>query len=112
MFYYPDMKHTLIGILLLMWANHYDSADGQLARLTGQKTQWGRMLDGFAGDIWFFTIYAAICLRLMDQPMPFHIGDGMHWGIFIWILAAFRALFVIVNNVHWRIIIVIFIYIF
>ena len=24
MFYYPDMKHTLIGILLLMWANHYD----------------------------------------------------------------------------------------
>ena len=40
MFYYPDMKHTLLGILLLMWANHYDSADGQLARLTGQKTQW------------------------------------------------------------------------
>ena len=66
---------------------YYDSADGQLARLTGQKTQWGRMLDGFAGDIWFFTIYAAICLRLMNQPMPFHIGDGMHWGIFIWILA-------------------------
>ena len=31
MFYYPDMKHTVIGILLLMWANHYDSADGQLA---------------------------------------------------------------------------------
>ena len=28
------MKHTLLGILLLMWANHYDSADGQLARLT------------------------------------------------------------------------------
>ena len=46
MFYYPDMTHTLIGIFLLMWANHYDSADGQLARLTGQKTQWGRMLDG------------------------------------------------------------------
>jgi hypothetical protein len=22
MFYYPDMKHTLLGILLLMWANH------------------------------------------------------------------------------------------
>ncbi len=91
MFYYPDMKHTLIGILLLMWANHYDSADGQLARLTGQKTQWGRMLDGFAGDLWFFTIYVAICLRLMNQSMPFHIGDGMHWGIFIWILAAFSG---------------------
>lgn len=50
------MKHTLIGIFLLMWANHYDSCDGQLARLTGKKTRWGRMLDGFAGDLWFFTI--------------------------------------------------------
>ena len=29
MFYYPDMTHTLIGIFLLMWANHYDSCDGQ-----------------------------------------------------------------------------------
>ena len=50
MFYYPDMTHTLIGIFLLMWANHYDSCDGQLARMTGKKTRWGRMLDGFAGD--------------------------------------------------------------
>lgn len=37
MFYYPDLKHTLIGIFLLIWANHYDSCDGQLARLTGKK---------------------------------------------------------------------------
>ena len=99
MFYYPDMKHTLLGILLLMWANHYDSADGQLARLTGQKTQWGRMLDGSAGDIWFFTIPAAICLRLMNQPMPFHTGDRQaSIGVFLfgyWLL--FRVLFVIAN---------------
>jgi phosphatidylglycerophosphate synthase len=85
MFYYPDMKHTLIGIFLLMWANHYDSADGQLARLTGQKTQWGRMLDGFAGDLWFITIYAAICLRLMNQSIPFY--PSWNWGVCIWILA-------------------------
>ena len=71
MFYFPDMKHTLIGIFLLMWANHYDSCDGQLARMTGKKTRWGRMLDGFAGDLWFFTICVAICLRLTNQPMPF-----------------------------------------
>lgn len=87
MFYFPDLKYTLIGIGLLMWANHYDSADGQLARMTGQKTQWGRMLDGFAGDLWFFSIYAAICLRLMNQPIPFMEGDTT-WGIFIWLLAA------------------------
>lgn len=37
MFYYPDMKHTLIGILLLMWANHYDSADANWHGLQDRK---------------------------------------------------------------------------
>ena len=93
MFYFPDMKHTLIGIVLLVWANHYDSCDGQLARLTGQKTRWGRMLDGFAGDLWFISIYVAICLRLMGQPLPFSIGadGGWKWGILIWIIAIFSG---------------------
>ena len=81
MFYFPDMPHTVCGILLLMWANFYDSADGQLARLTGKKTRWGRMLDGFAGDIWFFCIYLAICLRLTPQ-----------WGFWIWLIAALSGL--------------------
>ena len=85
MFYYPDMTHTVIGILLLIWANLYDSADGQLARMTGQKTRWGRILDGFAGDVWFFTIYAAICLRLQGQHIPL---TDINWGIWIWLLAA------------------------
>lgn len=85
MFYFPDMTHTVIGILLLVWANLYDSADGQLARMTGQKTRWGRILDGFAGDVWFFTIYAAICLRLQGENIPF---TQMHWGIIIWLVAA------------------------
>ena len=89
MFYFPDMKHTITGIVLLMWANHYDSCDGQLARMTGKKTRWGRMLDGFAGDLWFISIYAAICLRLTFQPLPFGIGaeHGTIWGIGIWALA-------------------------
>lgn len=94
MFYYPDLTHTLIGILLLMWANHYDSCDGQLARMTGKKTLWGRMLDGFAGDLWFFSIYFFICLRLTGQPLPFGItiGDQSTWGIYIWLLAAVAGL--------------------
>lgn len=93
MFYYPDMTHTLIGIFLLMWANHYDSCDGQLARMTGKKTRWGRMLDGFAGDLWFITIYVAICLRLMNQPLPFHLGEasGQTWSIYIWLIAWFSG---------------------
>ena len=84
MFYYTDLVHTLVGILLLVWANLYDSADGQLARMTGKKTLWGRILDGFAGDVWFFSIYVAICLRLYSQPIP---GTDTPWGLWIWVIA-------------------------
>lgn len=94
MFYYPDITHTLVGIGLLVWANHYDSCDGQLARMTGKKTRWGRMLDGLAGDLWFISIYAAICLRLQDEALPFGIGasQGLTWSYRIWLLGAVSGL--------------------
>lgn len=81
-FYYQDFKTNLLGVFLLIWANSYDSADGQLARMTGKKTQWGRILDGFAGDLWFFSIYVALCFRLM--PI---------WGLWIWLMAAIAGLY-------------------
>ena len=81
LFYYKDICLNVLGILLLVWANMYDSADGQLARLTGQKTLLGRILDGFAGDLWFLAIYVAVCLRLQPE-----------WGIGIWVLGAFSGL--------------------
>lgn len=81
---------NIVGILLLVWANIYDSCDGQLARMTGKKTRWGRILDGFAGDVWFFCIYFAICWRLQDEPLPF--CPSHHWGIGIWLLCAFSGL--------------------
>lgn len=84
MFSYVDMRHNLLGVLLLMLANFCDSADGQLARLTGKKTLVGRVLDGFAGDIWFFSIYFALCCRMTWQPMP---GTDTLWGPWIWVLA-------------------------
>ena len=85
-FYFEDLWVNIGGIFLLVWANLYDSADGQLARMTGKKTRWGRILDGFAGDVWFFCIYFAICARLMDEPIPFL--PHYDWGIFIWLLCA------------------------
>ena len=62
-FYFPKLWINVIGMLLLVWANSYDSADGQLARMTGQYSRLGRILDGLSGDLWFATIYIAICLR-------------------------------------------------
>lgn len=72
---------NLAGMALLVWADWLDCADGQLARMTGQKTLVGRVLDGFAGDVWFFSIYFFICLRLQTD-----------WGAWIWLLAAWAGL--------------------
>lgn len=62
-FYYNNLWINVVGMLLLIWANSFDSADGQLARMTKQYSRLGRILDGLSGDIWFATIYVAICLR-------------------------------------------------
>ncbi len=75
---YPQsMLLNLVGILLLVMADICDSSDGQLARLTGQYSQLGRILDGAAGDFWFAAIYICICFRLHAE-----------WGIWCWLLAA------------------------
>ena len=84
MFGHTDLTHNIIGVVLLMFANFCDSTDGQLARLTGQKTLVGRVLDGFSGDVWFFSIYFAICVRLTCRPIP---GMEQTWGVWIWVLA-------------------------
>ncbi len=82
LFYFNDLLLNMVGMCLLIWANMYDSADGQLARLTGQKSEVGRMLDGLCGDLWFFSIYFSICLRLTTE-----------WSIYIWILALIAGFF-------------------
>lgn len=82
-FFYPDnLQLNLIGMLMLVWANWYDCADGQLARMTGKRTLIGRILDGFAGDAWFFCIYLALLLRLWPE-----------WGFAIFLLEAWAGLF-------------------
>ena len=63
-FYHDDLIYNVCGILLLVCANILDCVDGQLARLTGIKSAIGRILDGFAGDIWFTCIYVGFALRL------------------------------------------------
>lgn len=81
-FYFDNLWISLLGIFLLVWANSYDSADGQLARMTGQYSALGRILDGLAGDLWFAAIYIAICFRLMPE-----------WGVWIWVLALIAGYF-------------------
>ena len=86
-FIQDELRWNILGVLLLMWANLYDSTDGQLARMTGQKTRWGRILDGFAGDCWFFCIYFAVAARLTFEPLPF--APQYEWGVLIWIMVSY-----------------------
>ncbi|MDR0795636.1 MAG: CDP-alcohol phosphatidyltransferase family protein [Tannerella sp.] len=81
-FFYTSLTVNVAGMILLVWANMYDSADGQLARMTGKKSQLGRTLDGLCGVVWFVAIYAAICCRLTPT-----------WGYWIWVLAATTGFF-------------------
>lgn len=81
-FYFNDFWINVLAVLLLVWANSFDSADGQLARMTGQYSRLGRILDGAAGDVWFVCIYAAICLRENVTSEFF-----MAYPALIWIIA-------------------------
>lgn len=67
MFYHDNLIYNICGILLLVFANILDCVDGQLARLTGIKSAIGRILDGFAGDVWFASIYIGFALRLSNE---------------------------------------------
>ncbi len=81
MFYYTDLWLNIIGMLLLIWANSFDSADGQLARMTKQYSRIGRILDGVSGDLWFASIYIAICLRTQENVQFFDNYTGAIWVI-------------------------------
>ena len=81
-FYPTNLWVNIAGLLLLILANSFDSADGQLARMTKQYSQLGRILDGMAGDFWFISIYVCICLRT-NQTMPWFADHS--WVV--WTLA-------------------------
>lgn len=82
LFYFDELWINVVGMLLLVWANSFDSADGQLARMTGQYSRLGRILDGLSGDFWFVAIYFAICFRVNATSEFF--GD---YPWLIWVIA-------------------------
>lgn len=79
---------NILAAFLLILANSFDSADGQLARITHQYSRLGRILDGLSGDIWFAAIYAAICLR---ENITSEFFSAHHWVI--WVVAAGTGFF-------------------
>jgi len=80
-FYPTDILTNVVGLLLLILANSFDSADGQLARMTKQYSQLGRILDGMAGDFWFISIYVCICLRTNASEPWFAERPWVVWTV-------------------------------
>lgn len=74
-----DPRLGLPGFALLLIHSVFDSADGQLARLTSQVSEFGRVLDGVAGYVTHAAIYIAIVAGSI------HMG---HTSIIGWALLA------------------------
>jgi phosphatidylglycerophosphate synthase len=62
---------ALAGFALIIVHGILDSSDGQLARMTGQVSELGRVLDGAGGYLTHASIYIAILLSVRARG-----GDG------------------------------------
>ena len=58
---------ALLGVALLVVHGIIDSADGQLARMTGQTSELGRVLDGLAGYATHVALYLGITASVTSQ---------------------------------------------
>ena len=66
-----DLRFGWLGFGLLWLHAILDSADGQLARQTGQATEFGRVLDGISGYVTHIAIFIGItagCLQRGAAP--------------------------------------------
>ena len=65
LFAYRDHWTNLIGFGLFVVSDVFDSADGQLARLRGTSTRFGRVLDGINDNLRFVNLYFHLIYRLV-----------------------------------------------
>ncbi|HSP45063.1 MAG TPA: CDP-alcohol phosphatidyltransferase family protein [Chthoniobacterales bacterium] len=73
----------LVAFVFLILHSIVDSADGQLARMTGRETELGRVLDGLSGYATHAAIYFAIAAGLVHR-------GGSPWT-FTWMFIAGMA---------------------
>lgn len=57
LYYQGDLNLIVIAAILITWAGVLDSADGQLARMTGQSSDIGRVIDGLIDNLVFISCY-------------------------------------------------------
>jgi hypothetical protein len=80
LFVYRDPWVNAIGLVLFIVSDLFDSVDGQLARLRGKSTRFGRALDGIGDSVRFFNLYVHLAIRLTLA--------GGHWPGVLLVAAA------------------------
>lgn len=68
--YQDNFQLTLIGCLLVVLAGVLDSSDGQLARMTNQGSELGRIIDGIVDNIVFIFVYVFAVIYLAGTMNP------------------------------------------
>ena len=66
-FVYATPWVNLLGFVLFIVSDLFDSADGQLARLRGTSTRFGRILDGLSDNARFVNLYVHVIIRLVHH---------------------------------------------
>jgi hypothetical protein len=67
LFLYRGWVPAAWGIGLLVGSEALDSADGQLARLSGRCSKLGRIFDGLASNFVFASIYLHLAIRIAAE---------------------------------------------
>jgi hypothetical protein len=88
LFLYHDWRLGVAGFLLFVVSDVFDSADGQLARLRGTSTRFGRILDGVSDSLRFVNLFLHLLVRILR--------DGAGWQaivlvLLVTIVASFQA---------------------
>ncbi|MFA6237736.1 MAG: CDP-alcohol phosphatidyltransferase family protein [Bacteriovorax sp.] len=68
-----NQSSLILGSLYFVLSGIFDSADGQLARITNQSTKLGLILDGICDSIVTIFIYAACSWKFVELYGPFFI---------------------------------------
>jgi hypothetical protein len=66
-FVYANPWINLLGFALFIVSDLFDSADGQLARLRGTSTRFGRILDGLSDNARFVNLYVHVIVRIVHH---------------------------------------------
>lgn len=81
LYYQNDVVMTVTGSLLVTFAGVLDSADGQLARISKQSSEFGRIVDGLIDNFVFISCYIFATIYFANV-----------YGSWVWIFSVFAGL--------------------